>query len=132
MRLLTLAQNEQLLRNGYCENREQDHFPVVKLFMPGTACTWLLTQFDPQVPGLAFGLCDLGMGFPELGYVDLDELMSIRTRLGLGVECDSSFVGKYPISVYAKAAGACQQITEDDTILKLQSLKDRKQQPKPE
>ena len=131
MRLLTLAQNEQLIKNGSPENREKDHIPVVKLFMPGTGATWLLTEIDPEQPDLAFGLCDLGMGFPELGYVCLDELLSVRTKLGLGVERDSSFVGKYPISVYAGAARACQQIAEDETILKLQSLKDCKQ-PKPE
>ncbi len=85
--------------------------------MPGTGCTWLITEIDPEEPRLAFGLCDLGMGFPELGYIDLDELMSIRTKLGLGVDRDLCFKSEYPISVYANAARTSEMITEDDSIL---------------
>jgi len=117
LRHVTIAQSEQLIKNGSPDNRDKDHVPVIKLFLPGTGCTWLLTEIDPDEPSLAFGLCDLGMGFPELGYVDLDELGSIKTRLGLGVERDISFKGKYPISVYASAARACKQIAEDENIL---------------
>jgi len=40
-----------------------DHAPVVKLFTPDAACTWLLTELDPD--GRTFGLCDLGFGEPE-------------------------------------------------------------------
>ena len=37
---------------------------------------------------IMFGLCDLGMGFPELGYVSLNELQAITGPLGLGIERD--------------------------------------------
>lgn len=114
---MTIAQTQQLKTNGLPENYGQDHFPVVKFFMPGTGCTWLLTDIDPEDDNIAFGLCDLGMGFLELGYVDLDELGSVKNRFGLRVERDISFKGKYPISVYADAAREVQQITEDDAIL---------------
>jgi hypothetical protein len=30
---------------------------VVKLFTPDAACTWLLTELDPDDPDIAFGLC---------------------------------------------------------------------------
>ena len=50
--------------------------PVVKLFTPDASATWLLTELDPADPDLAFGLCDLGLGCPELGYVRLSELES--------------------------------------------------------
>jgi hypothetical protein len=33
-----------------------------------------------------FGLCDLG--FPELGYVSLNEMRGVRGALGLGIERD--------------------------------------------
>ncbi|THU42062.1 DUF2958 domain-containing protein [Niastella caeni] len=115
MKLYTQAQYEQLIKNG--QNRGKDHYPVIKLFMPGTGCTWLITELDPEEPDLAFGLCDLGMGFPELGYVSLDEISSVKTRWGLGVERDLHFEAKYPISVYASAARSRDCITEDDTIL---------------
>lgn len=93
-------------------------FPVIKLFLPGTRCAWLLTEVDPEEPTLAFGLCDLGQGFPELGYVDLEEIGSVRIHGMYKVECDFHFIAKYPISVYAQAAKMAQVITEDDEILK--------------
>jgi hypothetical protein len=40
---------------------------------------------------LAFGLCDLGMGEPELGYVSLTELRAVRGKIGLPVERDEHF-----------------------------------------
>ncbi|UCJ09110.1 DUF2958 domain-containing protein [Chitinophaga pendula] len=116
-RFLTIAQHQQLWQNGSPENREKDHVPVVKLFYPGTGCTWLLTEIDPDEPRLAFGLCDLGMGFPELGYVDLNEMDSVKIKGIWSVERDLDFKGKYPISVYASAARVCDAITEDDTVL---------------
>lgn len=114
MKLYTQAQYDQLIKNG--QNRDQDHFPVIKLFMPGTGCTWLITEIDPNEPDIAFGLCDLGMGFPELGNVSLEEITSVKTRFG-SVERDLYFTAKYSLSVYTEAARGCSEITEDDTIL---------------
>lgn len=68
-----------------------DFFPVVKLFMPDGAATWLLSEIDPDEPDIAFGLCDLGFGCPELGSVRLSELESLRGRLGMPVERDMHF-----------------------------------------
>lgn len=117
MKLLTKEQTAQMLLNGSFENREKDQYPVVKLFMPGMACTWLLTQLDPQHPHIAYGLCDLGMGFPELGSVDLEEMAQVKNRFGLGVERDLYFKAKFPLSVYADAARNLEQITEVYTVL---------------
>ena len=39
-----------------------------------------------------FGLCDLG--FPELGYVSLNELQGVRGPLGLGIERDLHWTTK--------------------------------------
>lgn len=55
-----------------------DHYPVVKLFCIASNAKWLLSEIDPTDKDLAFGLCDLGMGFPELGYVSLEEIASFR------------------------------------------------------
>lgn len=81
-----------------------DPKPVVKLFTPDGACTWLLSELDPEDPDIAFGLCDLGMGFPELGSVRISELQSVRGPLGLAVERDFSFVPNKTLSQYADAA----------------------------
>lgn len=115
MNLFTKAQFEQLLANG--RNRDQDHRPIVKLFTPDAGCTWLLSEIDPDEPDIAFGLCDLGFGFPELGCVSLTELRSVRGNLGLRVERDMSFAAEHPMSVYAEAARQAEGITLDKLSL---------------
>jgi hypothetical protein len=118
MPLLTEEQKQQLLDNGQPENRDKDHSPVVRLFIPFTACTWLLSELDHQEPDIAFGLCDLGMGFPELGYVSIDELSSIKLAGTFEVMCDNAFSVTYPMSVYARAARMEQMITTNPDILR--------------
>jgi Protein of unknown function (DUF2958) len=95
-----------LLANGRhsAKHPDADPQPVVKLFTPDANATWLLTEIDPENHDWAFGLCDLGLGFPELGYVSLHELSTVRGRLGLTVERDLHFRGDKPISVYAREA----------------------------
>jgi hypothetical protein len=73
---------------------------VVKLFTPDGGATWLLTDLDPD-GGLPFGLCDFGVGEPELGYVSLAELRAVRGQLGLPIERDQYFKADKTISVYA-------------------------------
>jgi hypothetical protein len=123
MKLFTQQQYEQLIENGKPENTEKDHFPVVKLYLPGTACTWLLTEIDPEENSIAFGLCDLGLGFPELGYVDLNELKELRSLSFLKVEREIYFMPIYQISVYAETARIYGYITENHDSLKLHAPK---------
>jgi hypothetical protein len=52
----------------------KDAIVFVKWF--GGPCTWLITEYDPA-ERIAFGWCDLGLGFPELGYVSLDEVQAL-------------------------------------------------------
>lgn len=73
-KVLTAAQYKQLVANH--ENRAENAQPVVKLFHPFSPATWLLSELDPET-GIAFGLCDLGFGTPEVGYVSLHEIMSL-------------------------------------------------------
>jgi hypothetical protein len=83
---------------------DSDVYPVAKLFTPDANCTWLLTEIDPEEPDIAFGLCDLGMGFPELGCVSLAELEDVRGQLGLPIERDLHFTATKPLSAYAEEA----------------------------
>jgi Protein of unknown function (DUF2958) len=114
MKLLTARDRERLLANGRirreAEERDPeamiDFLPVVKLFTPDAGCTWLLTELDPDDETLAFGLCDLGIGCPELGYVSLEELATVRGRLSLPVERDLYFVADKTLSAYAEEAQA--------------------------
>jgi hypothetical protein len=105
----------QLLANG--RDSEHDHSPVVKLFNPCGAATWLISAIEPDDPDILFGLCDLGFGFPELGSVRLSELESVRGRLGLGIERDLYFEAKYPLLVYAEAASEAEAITTSPELL---------------
>jgi hypothetical protein len=118
MNFFTETQYAKLLVNGRPENRSKDHYPVVKLFLPGSYCVWLLTEIDPEQPDIAFGLCDLGLGHPELGYVSLKKLAGLNHTLGLGVERDYGFEAKFPISVYASAAKAYLHVVEYENVLK--------------
>lgn len=111
-KLITDAQRAQLLANGRrtIENEDFDPLPVVKLFTPDASATWLLTEIDPDDEDHAFGLCDLGQGFPELGYVSLAELQSVRGRLGLPIERDLHFEADKTISAYAREARLAERI----------------------
>jgi hypothetical protein len=119
MKLFTQEQYAQLLKNGLPENIDKDKFPVVKLVLPDSNCTWLLTEINPEFPNIAFGLCDLGMGFPELGYVDLEELTDLQNHFRYAVERDFHFTPSYPISVYARAAWANDHIITNPNVLAL-------------
>ena len=104
--LITDVQRAQLLANGRQSLTDEgfDPPPVVKLFTPDAGATWLLTNIDPRDGDLAFGLCDLGLGFPELGNVSLTELATVRGGLGLPVERDLHFRATKPISEFAREA----------------------------
>lgn len=120
MKLILQTQQKQLLKNGSSPLRGKDHYPVVKLFTPWAGATWLLTETDPETPELAFGLCDLGLGLAELGYVSLEELQSLKSPFGLRVERDMHFTALHPLSVYTEAARLKGGITENpDTLEKV-------------
>ena len=59
MKLLTQAQFAQLLNTGRRQAAvkgtpdEIDFYPVVKLFDPCGAGTWLLTEIEPEDPDIA-------------------------------------------------------------------------------
>ena len=78
--------------------------PAVKLFTPDASATWLISEADPDDPDRLFGLCDLGLGYPELGYVSLAEMGAVKGGLGLPVERDLHFVADKPLSAYADEA----------------------------
>jgi len=115
MKVLTREQRELLLNNGREQQKvkgtkaEKDFWPVVKLFYPAGAATWLLTEDED----IATGLCDLGMGFPEFGTVRLSELSEFKGIGGLGIERDKFFEAKGPISAYIAAADAAGCIVEE-------------------
>ena len=122
IQLVTVGIKATLLRNG--AERGLDHRPALKLFNPCGAATWLITEMDPDDHDQLFGLADLGMGFPELGYASLSSLAAIRLPYGLAIERDIRFRAKYPLSVYTAAARAEGRIVESGPMLETAALPD--------
>ncbi|MGL4302781.1 MAG: DUF2958 domain-containing protein [Sphingomonas sp.] len=77
-----------------------DPVPVLKLFNPLGAATWLATELYGDDDTL-FGLADLGFGCPELGVFSLSEIASVRLPYGMRIERDIGFESLHPISVWA-------------------------------
>jgi hypothetical protein len=63
---------------------------IVRFFNPMGNQSWEIAEGSEQEDGdwLLFGLCDLGFGMAEWGYVMLSELQSVRAGLGLRIERD--------------------------------------------
>lgn len=76
--------------------------PVVKVFNPMGSATWLLSSLDEE--GRLFGLCDLGMGFPEIGFVLKSEIEQFSNSFGLGLERDKFFNPEYTLIEYTDIA----------------------------
>jgi hypothetical protein len=119
MKLITSDQDRRMRENGEAnaagaaqDGKTEDFQPVVKLFCPWNGATWLLTELDPYEPDIAFGLCDLGMGFPELGSVRLSELAAIVGPGGLRIERDLYFRPTMTLQGYAEAARREQHISD--------------------
>lgn len=109
MKLLTKAIEAQLRKNAELNKKikhkpsAKDFKPVLKVFNPCGGATWLFTELDEDGDTL-FGLCDLGMGEPELGYVSLKEISEVKNRLGLGMERDRWFTANKTLREYAEQA----------------------------
>ena len=87
-----------------------DNKPWLKLFNPAGSGTWLISEIDDNNDTM-FGLCDLGHGSPELGYVSLKELESLKLPFGLKIERDMYFEPTKSLSEYAKEAREVRYIT---------------------
>lgn len=102
MKLLTKEIERQLRANSAKRPNASDVKPVLKLFNPCGAATWLFTELDED--GILYGLCDLGMGFPELGYASLEEIQAVRLPFGLKIERDLHFTANKSLQEYADEA----------------------------
>jgi len=81
-----------------------DFHPVVKLWTPDAEGIWLLTEIDPADHGLAFGLCDLGIGKPRPGHVRIRDLERFVGPDNYPVMLDPEFVADRPLSAYLRDA----------------------------
>jgi hypothetical protein len=116
--LTALRANDSARRAHGPEGPRFDPPPVIKLFNPVGAATWLASELNEDGDTL-FGLADLGFGCPELGTFSLREIASVRLPYGLGIERDLSFRSDHPLSVW------CTWSRRAGSILWAQSLLDR-------
>ncbi len=116
MKLFINRQYDQLCNNGLDQNQGKNHYPVVKLILPGTGCAWLLTEIRPQQDyKYAYGLADYGYGSCYNGYINLEALCAMSDPIcNNPVIQDYNFKSKYPVAVYLDAANANGYITDED------------------
>lgn len=123
MRLLTpqlhtaLRANAISRRAGETNGADFEPVPLVKLFNPLGAATWLATELDEDCDTL-FGLADLGFGCPELGYFSLSEIAAVRLPYGLYIERDLSFETTFSLSIWAEWARRAGSILWAETLLR--------------
>ncbi|KKC23874.1 DUF2958 domain-containing protein [Sphingomonas sp. SRS2] len=94
-----------------------DPAPILKLFNPCGAATWLATELDRDDDTL-FGLADLGFGCPELGSFSLSEIASVRLPFGLGIERDEHFATAHSLSAWAETARRTGSIIAAEAALR--------------
>lgn len=94
-----------------------DPVPVIKLFNPLGAATWLATELYGDDDTL-FGIADLGFGCPELGTFSLSEIAGVRLPFGMGIERDLGFATIHPLSVWADTARRAGSILWAETLLR--------------
>jgi hypothetical protein len=75
--------------------------PWLKLFNPVGPQTWLIAAISEDEDTM-YGLCDLGLGFPELGYVSLSELKNVDLPFGLKIERDVWWEPDKTLAEYVK------------------------------
>ncbi|EZP84003.1 hypothetical protein BV97_01196 [Novosphingobium resinovorum] len=94
-----------------------DPWPVLKLFNPVGAATWIATELAEDGDSL-FGLADLGFGCPELGIFSLREIKAVRLPFGLAIERDRAFDPLAPLSVWTEAAQRLGSISRAEAALR--------------
>lgn len=126
MKIITEKIRKQLLANW--TDDEGTEKPPLRLFNPVSDATWLIHSMDPENEDNVFGLCDLGMGFPELGYASISDITAAATPANLTfkgktttahyrVERDKFFTPQCDLRTYAEAAHTQRHITLNETHL---------------
>lgn len=112
--LITPEQRAQLLANGHAraDDAQTDLWPVVRLFTPDAHAIWLLAALDPADGDTTWGLCDVGIGMPELGSIKLSDLATIVGPQRLPVRRDLHFHAMRPMSEYLRLAQDNGSITD--------------------
>ena len=78
---------EELIKEFNRPEDEKTGVALVKYFTPDGSASWYLSEYYPK-DDVFYGWCDMGTGYPELGYVSRKELENIKGKMGLPIERD--------------------------------------------
>ena len=84
---------KELINEFHRPEDQKTGVALVKYFTPDGSATWYLSEYFPE-DDVFYGYCDLGNGFPELGYVSRTELRETRGKMGLHIERDYYYTPK--------------------------------------
>lgn len=112
-----LNANRVTSRIHAARDKDFDPWPVIKLFNPVGAATWIATELGEDGDTL-FGLADLGFGCPELGYFSLGEIRAVRLPFGLAIERDENFDPLGPLSVWTREARRLGSIAAAEGVMR--------------
>lgn len=116
MKLITKEIEKKLMKN--IQIHEKFRKPYLKLFSPVGSGTWLISEIESgsieEGDAILFGLCDLGMGEPDIGSVSLKELAAVRLPFGLGIERDLHWQPTKTLIQYAQDAREQGKISNFD------------------
>lgn len=78
---------KELINEWNRPEEEKTGVALVKYFTPDGNATWYFSEYSPEHDAF-YGWCDLGLGYPELGYASRNELRELKGKMGLPVERD--------------------------------------------
>ena len=84
---------KELIEEFHRPENQKTGVALIKYFTPDGSATWYLSEYYPE-DDVFYGYCDLGNGFPELGYVGRKELRETRGKMGLHIERDYYYTPK--------------------------------------
>ena len=96
---------------------EPDPVPLLKLFNPCGAATWIASELHEDGDTL-HGLADLGFGCPEQGSFSLREIGAIHLPFGLTIERDLHFHSAHPMSLWTRKARELGSLTYAEIALR--------------
>lgn len=116
---LRFALRANAINREACEGQGTpfDPPPLVKLFNPLSAATWLASELGDDGDTL-FGLADLGFGCPELGAFSLSEIAAVQLPYGMAIERDIAFETPFPLSRWAATAREAGSIIWTEQLLR--------------
>lgn len=83
----------ELIANGRraLAGEDIDPVPPALLFAPDGKARWMITELHPDFGDMGYGLCDLGIGLPEMGEVDLAQLDGPNGAFMMAAERDGRY-----------------------------------------